>query len=170
MFGRLGEYLLNGEMASWYPCIKGKAQLQNAAAIGHHSSFCSWKGICPSRSNPYWTFVSLEQKTSTIRFYARSFYLGCNLGSVSDLHREFNRLLYVAYVDLKSAFDSVDRELLWKALRGISTPTLILSLIQDLYSSIHSKVWLGTNLSDSFQTRSGLIQGCVLAPRYSVEP
>jgi len=28
---------------------------------------------------------------------------------LSDLHREFSGLLYVAYVDLKSAFDSVDR-------------------------------------------------------------
>ena len=74
---------------------------------------------------------------------------------LSVLHREFNRPLYVAYVDLKSAFDSVDREALWKALRGIGTPTLILSLIKDLYSSTHSKVRLGTNLSDSFQTRSG---------------
>src|SRR6202000_3102631 len=50
--------------------------------------------------------------------------------------------------NLKSAFDSVDREALWKALRGIGTPTLILIPIKDLYSSTHSKIRLSTNLSD----------------------
>ena len=43
---------------------------------------------------------------------------------LSDLHREFiQRLqpLNVAYVDLKSAFGSVDREALWKAVGGIGS-------------------------------------------------
>ena len=35
---------------------------------------------------------------------------------LSDLHREFNQPLHVAYVDLKSAFDSVVRVALWKSL------------------------------------------------------
>ena len=34
----------------------------------------------------------------------------------------FNRPLQVAYVDLKSAFDSVDRQALCKALRGVGMP------------------------------------------------
>ena len=38
---------------------------------------------------------------------------------LSEVHQEFNRPLYVGYVDLKSAFDSVDREALWKAVRGV---------------------------------------------------
>jgi len=32
----------------------------------------------------------------------------------------------VAYVDLKAAFDSVDRLALWKALRGVGVPRMIL--------------------------------------------
>jgi len=83
---------------------------------------------------------------------------------LSDLHREFSQPLYVAYVDLKSAFDSVDREALWKAVRGIGAPTILLNLIQDLYSQTNSMVRLGKHLSPSFQTRSGVRQGCVLAP------
>ena len=39
-----------------------------------------------------------------------------------ELHRQFNRLLYVAFVDIKSAFDSVDRNALWKALRAKGIP------------------------------------------------
>jgi hypothetical protein len=33
----------------------------------------------------------------------------------------------VAYVDLKAAFDSVDRTALWKALQGIGVPDRLLS-------------------------------------------
>jgi len=36
---------------------------------------------------------------------------------LAELHRNFNRQLDVAYIDIKSAFDSVDRVALWKALR-----------------------------------------------------
>ena len=35
---------------------------------------------------------------------------------LAELHRHFNRQLQVAYIDIKSAFDSVDRVALWKAL------------------------------------------------------
>jgi len=38
---------------------------------------------------------------------------------LAELHREFNRPLQGAYIDLKSAFDSVVRHALWKALRGV---------------------------------------------------
>ena len=83
---------------------------------------------------------------------------------LSDLHREFSQPLYVAYVDLKSAFDSVDRAALWKAVRGVGAPAPLLNLIQDLYTQTNSQVRLGKHLSPSFQTKSGVRQGCVLAP------
>ena len=41
---------------------------------------------------------------------------------LSELHRAFDRPLHVAYVNLRSAFDSVDRQALWKALRSIGMP------------------------------------------------
>jgi len=44
------------------------------------------------------------------------------LGLLSDLHRKFKRPLYVAYVDVKSAFDSVYHKALWKAVLGIGVP------------------------------------------------
>lgn len=47
-----------------------------------------------------------------------------DLRLLSEIHREFDRQLNVAYlyIDIKAAFDSVDRRDLWEALcgRGIS--------------------------------------------------
>src|SRR5688572_11687565 len=55
-----------------------------------------------------------------------------------DIHKEFQLLLHVAYVNLKLAFDSVDRATLWKALRGIRTPTVLLNLIENFYGTTHA--------------------------------
>jgi len=83
---------------------------------------------------------------------------------LSELHWEFDRPLHVAYVDLKSAFDSVDRQALWKAFRGINMPQVLLKLTEDLHTGKTSQVSLGGLMSDSFSTSSGVHQGCILAP------
>ena len=83
---------------------------------------------------------------------------------LSELHREFQRPLHVAYIDLKAAFDSVDRSALWKALQGIGVPKILLNLIRELHNGTAAKIRLGQKLSRSFQTSSGVRQGCVLAP------
>jgi len=44
----------------------------------------------------------------------------------TDLHREFDRPLNVAHLDIKAAFDSVDRLGLWKALRSRGVPNVLL--------------------------------------------
>ena len=86
-----------------------------------------------------------------------------SLRLLGDLQRESDRPLYAAFIDLKAAFDSVDREALWKAMKGIGTPKIILDLIKDLYTHTTSRVRFGQSLSDTLQTRSGVRQGCVLS-------
>lgn len=81
-----------------------------------------------------------------------------------ELHSEFKRPLYVGYVDLKSAFDSVDRTALWLALKGIGIPDVILRLLQDLHADTGARVRVGSDVSERFHTSSGVRQGCVLAP------
>ena len=70
------------------------------------------------------------------------------------------------YLDIKAAFDSVDRLALWKALRGRGVPDTLLDLIISLHENTGAQVRLGQNLSQRFVTTSGVRQGCecVLAP------
>ena len=42
----------------------------------------------------------------------------------SKLHKEFDRPLHVAYLDISAAFDLVDRIALWKALRSKGIPDI----------------------------------------------
>ena len=83
---------------------------------------------------------------------------------LSELHREFNRPLNVAFLDIKAAFDSVDRIALWKALRSKGIPDVLIDLIKALHESTGARVRVGSRLSSGFQTTSGVRQGCILAP------
>jgi len=67
-------------------------------------------------------------------------------------------------VDLKSAFDSVDRAALWKAMKGIGVPNVILGLIIDLHTATTARVPLAGRCSSPFSSTSDVRQGCVLAP------
>ena len=86
------------------------------------------------------------------------------LSLLIELHQEFNRPLHVAYVNLRSAFDSVDRSALWLALKCIGVPDTLLRLVRDLDTNTGARVRVGPTVSEHFNTSSGVPQGCVLAP------
>ena len=80
------------------------------------------------------------------------------------LHQEFYQPLNVAYIDIKAAFDSVDRAALWKAVRSSGAPPFLIQLTEHLHTGTTSRVRVGGQLSEPFETTSGVRQGCVLAP------
>ena len=67
----------------------------------------------------------------------------------------------VAFLDIKVAFDSVDRQAIWKALRSRGIPDFLLDLIAALHENTGVRDRLG---SDRLQTTSGVRHGCVLSP------
>ena len=74
--------------------------------------------------------------------------------------------LYTAFLDLKAAFDSVNRNILWGKLDKFGIDPRLLQLIQKLYSNTSCRIRLrrdGT-LSEPVLTNRGVKQGCVLAP------
>ena len=71
---------------------------------------------------------------------------------LSELHQEFYQPLNVAYIDIKAAFDSVDRAALWKALRSFGAPPFIIQLIEHLHTGTTSRVRVGGQLSEPFET------------------
>jgi len=56
-------------------------------------------------------------------------------------HREFNKPLWIAYVDLKSAFDSVDRESLWLLLHRHGIPDKFIQLMKDCILTRAAVYW-----------------------------
>nr|KAG5710957.1 hypothetical protein BaRGS_013691 [Batillaria attramentaria] len=77
---------------------------------------------------------------------------------------EWNSPLYINFVDYEKAFDSVDRETLWKLLRHYGVPTKLVNLIKNSYDGMTCRIIHGGQLTDSFHVKTGVRQGCLLSP------
>ncbi|MCJ8734524.1 hypothetical protein PDJAM_G00236670 [Pangasius djambal] len=75
-----------------------------------------------------------------------------------------DRHLYMAFVDLKAAFDTVCHSLLWSILQALEAPPKIVAQLKLLYSKAQSCVRVNGRGSDWFPISSGVRQGCVAAP------
>jgi len=86
------------------------------------------------RTKTYWRYRRPQQSGFSLDgLYTIDAILVLRL--LTELHRAYNRPLHVAYIDIESAFDSVDRKAQWKALRGSSIPPSLLHLIQDTFTT-----------------------------------
>ena len=77
---------------------------------------------------------------------------------------EFDSSLYINFVDYEKAFDSLDRDTLWKLLRHYGIPEKIITLIHNTYDGMTCKVTHAGRLTESFQVKTGVRQGCLLSP------
>ena len=77
---------------------------------------------------------------------------------------EFDSSLYINFVDYEKAFDSLDRDTLWKLLQHYGIPEKIITLIRNTYDGMTCKVTHAGRLTDSFQVKTGVRQGCLLSP------
>ena len=72
--------------------------------------------------------------------------------------------LYIAFIDLTQAFDLVSRDGLFKVLPKIGCPPKLQSMIESFYTDTKGTVQINGSFSETFEIRSGVKQGCVLAP------
>lgn len=77
---------------------------------------------------------------------------------------EQSQELYIMFIDIVKAYDSVDRNLLWLFLNKFGCPPKFLNLLIELHSENVSRVRVQNDTTDAFQIKNGVKQGCVLAP------
>ncbi|KAK7113089.1 hypothetical protein V1264_012440 [Littorina saxatilis] len=77
---------------------------------------------------------------------------------------EWKSPLYINFVDYEKAFDSVDRETLWKLLRHYGIPAKIANLIRNSYHGMSCRVIHGGQLPDSFQVAHRSSTGLFVIP------
>ena len=89
------------------------------------------------------------------------------LRQLQEKHIEWNKPLYMAFIDQEKAFDRVVRAELWKCLaeRGIFGE--LLRAIQSLYICSQAAVRTREGETDWFEVKCGLRQGCVCHLCYS---
>ena len=63
--------------------------------------------------------------------------------------------MYINFIDYEKAFDSVDRQTLWKLLRHYGVPVKIVSLIQCIYQDMGCRVVHAGQTSEKFSSEDG---------------
>ena len=72
--------------------------------------------------------------------------------------------LYALFIDLKAAFDSVDRVKMWECLRAKDINEHLVRRMEEIYEKTLNRVKVGDEKSESFLTKKGVRQGCPLSP------
>ena len=72
--------------------------------------------------------------------------------------------MLVNFVDFEKAFDSLDRECLWRLLEHYGISPKYINIIKQSYEGTTSRVLHRGEPSQPFEIRSGVKQGCLLSP------
>ena len=72
--------------------------------------------------------------------------------------------LFVMFMDLKKAYDSVPRKALWQILQKCDIPPRMLKIITSFHEGICAEVRVDHDATDCFEVKNDLIirQGCNL--------
>ncbi|XP_069783087.1 uncharacterized protein [Narcine bancroftii] len=78
--------------------------------------------------------------------------------------REQYKELYITFVDLTKAFDTMSRKGLWQILERLGCPPKFLNMVIQLHENQQGRVRYSNELSEPFSIDNGVKQGCVLTP------
>lgn len=77
---------------------------------------------------------------------------------------EFQESLYMVFIDYEKAFDRLNHENMWGALRRKGVPEKIIGLIEAQYEAFTCRVLHNGVLSEPIRVVAGVRQGCILSP------
>ena len=78
--------------------------------------------------------------------------------------REFQKNIYLCFINYAKAFDCVDHNKLWKAFKEMGIPDHLTCLLRNLYAGQEATVRTLYVTTDWFKTEKGIWQGCLLLP------
>ena len=91
-------------------------------------------------------------------------------GQIDNIHciiakaKEFQKYIYLCFIDYAKTFDCVDQNKLQKILKEIEIPDHLICPLRNLYAGQEATVRTGHGKIDSFQIGKGMHQGCILSP------
>lgn len=72
--------------------------------------------------------------------------------------------MFLVFIDLKAAFDTIDRREIWKALEEMEIPKMLLEAIRSTYETVRLKIQIAGQKSEEFKMNKGIKQGDSLSP------
>jgi Reverse transcriptase (RNA-dependent DNA polymerase)/Endonuclease-reverse transcriptase len=86
------------------------------------------------------------------------------LATCCDTALATHQPLAVVKLDISKAYDTVDRAVLWQTLRDDGVPVAFVQLMEEVYRDTPYVVRVNGQVSASFLTGKGVLQGCALSP------
>ena len=83
---------------------------------------------------------------------------------LTETAHNYDKPMSQVFVDLKKAYDSVNRELMWWILERIGMPPKIVAVIMGLHKGMRARMRVDGKVGEWFEVVLGLRQGCVIAP------
>ena len=116
------------------------------------SAYCEAKGLLPEEQCGF----RPNRSTTDMMFVVRR---------LQEIGRKAGVSLFMCFIDLQKAYDTVDRTLLWQVLTRIGVPPQMIAVIQQFHDGMRACVRPDDGVcSDWFEVEQGLRQGCVLSP------
>ena len=85
------------------------------------------------------------------------------LSSIIDQSKVEKSPFILAFIDVRKAFDSVNREILWFILEKLQINEDLISRIRSTYNTTNRKIMWSGNYTDCFKYDRGLLQGCPMS-------
>ena len=116
------------------------------------SAYCEAKGLLPEELCGF----RPNRSTTDMMFVVRR---------LQEIGRKAGVSLFMCFIDLQEAYDTVDRTLLWQVLTRIGVPPQMIAVIQQFHDGMRACVRPDDGVcSDWFEVEQGLGQECVLSP------
>ena len=80
----------------------------------------------------------------------------------NEKEREFQKIIYLCFIDYAKAFEWITTN--WKILQEMGIPDHLTYLLRDLYAGQEATVRTGHGTTDWFHIGKGVCQGCILSP------
>ena len=87
-----------------------------------------------------------------------------SLRQMIEKHREKQKPLHMAFIDLEKAYDRVPRQEIWRCLRVRGVTEKYVRMIRELYRDVKTSVRSTVGKTENFQVKVGLHQGSALSP------
>ena len=116
------------------------------------SAYCEVKGLLPEEQCGFRS----DRSTTDMMFVVRR---------LQEIGRKAGVSVFMYFIDLQKAYDTVDRILLWRVLTRIGVPPQMIAAIQHFHDGMRACVRPNDGVcSDWLEVEQGLRQGCVLSP------
>ncbi|GBP28313.1 Retrovirus-related Pol polyprotein from type-1 retrotransposable element R2 [Eumeta japonica] len=83
---------------------------------------------------------------------------------IVEKYNEYNKPLYMAFIDYTKAFDSISHEEIWDSLKNQGIPTVYIKIIKSIYAKSKARIKL-ESLGETLKIERGVRQGDPLSPK-----